>query len=121
MRLSDLLNFQDIVIQCHNNPDADAIASGFGVYTYLKAHNKNVRLIYSGPNQIQKANLCLMVETLNIPIEHVETLNSPELLITVDCQHGEGNVNSFEAKTIAIIDHHQPAVDFPPFANFEAI
>lgn len=120
MRLSDLLNFQDIVIQCHNNPDADAIASGFGVYTYLKAHNKNVRLIYSGPNQIQKANLCLMVETLNIPIEHVETLNSPELLITVDCQHGEGNVNSFEAKTIAIIDHHQPAVDFPPLCELRS-
>lgn len=26
MRLSDLLKYESIVIQCHDNPDADAIA-----------------------------------------------------------------------------------------------
>ena len=57
MRLKELLEYTEIVVQCHNNPDADAIASGFGVYTYLKKHGKNVRLIYSGKNRIQKANL----------------------------------------------------------------
>ena len=34
MKLSDLLEFKQIVIQCHDNPDADAIASGFAIYTY---------------------------------------------------------------------------------------
>ncbi len=113
MRLSDLLQFNDIVVQCHNNPDADAIASGFGVYTYLKNNDKNVHLVYGGPNKIQKSNLCLMVETLKIPIEHVESLNNPELLITVDCQYGEGNVQKFEAQNIAVIDHHQISGELP--------
>lgn len=117
MRLSELLNYQDIVIQCHDNPDADAIASGFGVYTYLKDHNKNVRLVYSGRNKLQKANLCLMVETLDIPITHVESLASPDLVITVDCQYGEGNVTAFEANNIAMIDHHQPAVELNPLCE----
>lgn len=40
MRLSQLLAYDDIVVQCHDNPDADAIASGFGVYTYLKNQGK---------------------------------------------------------------------------------
>ena len=36
MRLRDLLKYETIVIQCHDNPDADAVASGFGLYTYFK-------------------------------------------------------------------------------------
>ena len=35
MRLSELLIYNSIVVQCHDNPDADALASGDGVYTYL--------------------------------------------------------------------------------------
>lgn len=110
MRLRDLLKYDDIVVQCHNNPDADAIASGFAVYTYLKNNGKKVCLVYSGPYKIQKANLCLMVESLNIPIKYVESLDMPELLVTVDCQYGEGNVARFDAANVAIIDHHQPVV-----------
>ncbi len=113
MRLNSLLQYQNIVIQCHNNPDADAIASGFGVYTYLKQCGKNPRLVYGGANKIQKANLMLMVSKLSIPIEHVEELEKPDLLITVDCQYGEGNVERFNAGEIAIIDHHQPSVEMP--------
>ena len=113
MKLKDLLSFNNIVIQCHDNPDADTIAAGFGVYTYLKNNGKNVCLVYSGHNKIQKANLCLMTETLNIPIKHVESLDNPELLVTVDCQYGEGNVSHFDAENIAVIDHHVPAVTLP--------
>lgn len=40
MKLSSLLDFNEIVIQCHDNPDADTIASGFGVYCYFKANGK---------------------------------------------------------------------------------
>lgn len=113
MRLHDFLEYDDIVVQCHDNPDADAIASGFGVYSYLKNNGKNVRLVYGGRFVIQKSNLLLLISELEIPIEHVEELNVPQLLITVDCQYGEGNVAKFEAKQIAIIDHHQVAVELP--------
>ncbi|MBQ8821924.1 MAG: DHH family phosphoesterase [Lachnospiraceae bacterium] len=120
MRLHDLLTYDDIVVQCHNNPDADAIASGFGVYTYLKNMGKKVSLVYGGSDKIQKANLRLMVETLQIPIAHVESLDMPQLLITVDCQYGEGNVAPFEAANIAIIDHHQQAVTPPALCEIRS-
>lgn len=97
MQLSELLAYDDIVIQCHDFPDADAIAAGYGVYVYLKSFHKEVRLIYSGTTQITKPNLTLMIKHLQIPIEYVSTLDSPELLITVDCCYGEGNVNKFDA------------------------
>lgn len=113
MKLSDLLQYDDIVIQCHDNPDADALASGFGVYQYLKQNGKNPRFVYGGRNIIHKSNIVLMRDSLNIPIEHVDFLDKPQLLVTVDCQYGGGNVTLFMAENIAVIDHHRVAVELP--------
>ena len=106
MKLSTLDKFNNIVIQMHDNPDADAVGSGFALYKYFKEKEKNVRLVYGGPMKIRKSNMLLMIEKLDIPVEYVDKLDKPELLITVDCQYGEGNVQRFEAENIAIIDHH---------------
>ncbi|MGN0657889.1 MAG: bifunctional oligoribonuclease/PAP phosphatase NrnA [Ruminiclostridium sp.] len=113
MKLKSLLDFNDIVIQCHNYPDADTIASGFGVYRYLKNNGKNPRLVYSGDKQITKANLVIMISQLEIPLEYVKELEKPELLVTVDCIHGESNVKNFEAENYAAIDHHQELKSIP--------
>ena len=108
MRLKELGEFQTITIQCHDNPDGDAIASAYALYEYFKSKGKDVSIIYGGVNKIQKVNLLLMVEMLNVPIIHVEKNHVVKgLLITVDCQYGAGNVTKFEADSIAIIDHHQ--------------
>lgn len=104
--LEQLLDYPHIIIQCHNNPDADTIACGFALYTYLKTNNISVRLIYSGPFPIVKPNLLLLINELNIPIEYVKTLDEPDLLITVDCQYDGGNVAVFPCKHICILDHH---------------
>ena len=40
MRLRELLGYDDIVVQCHDNPDADAIASGYAVYRYFAEQGK---------------------------------------------------------------------------------
>ena len=72
MKLAELENYNPITIQCHDNPDADALASGFGLYTYFKWKGKEVRLIYLGRNQIRKTNLTMMVKELQIPISYEE-------------------------------------------------
>ncbi len=114
MKLSDLLQFDDIIVQCHDNPDADALASGFGVYEYLRINGKNPRFVYGGRNIIHKSNLVLMINSLDIPIEHVDFLDDPQLLVTVDCQYGGGNVTLFKAQNIAVIDHHRVSGELPP-------
>ena len=106
MRLRELLDYASIVVQCHDFPDADAISSGFAVYTYLKEHGKEVRFIYGGKSEITKPNLVIMTEHLEIPLEYVKELPEAELLVTVDCVYGEGNVTKFPAKKVAVIDHH---------------
>ncbi len=109
MKLRELEAYNPITIQCHDNPDADALASGFGLYTYFLKQGKQVSLVYAGRNQIQKTNLMLMVEKLHIPITYLELPyhRVKGLLITVDCQYGSGNVALLEADKVAVIDHHQ--------------
>lgn len=114
MRLSDLEIYDPITIQCHDNPDADALGAGYGLYCYFRSRGKKVRLVYSGQNRIQKSNLRLLIEKLNLPVEYIrpsEPAQAAEgLLITVDCQYGAGNVTALRAEHVAIIDHHQQEV-----------
>lgn len=122
MRLSDLLVYDDILIQCHDNPDGDALASGYGIYYYFTQHGKKPRFVYAGKFPLHKSNLVLMVKELNIPIEYlssseiseIEKTGGPELLINVDCQYGEGNVTKIPARNVAVIDHHQLGKSEPP-------
>ncbi len=106
MVLADLDKFNQIVIQVHDNPDADAVGSGYALYRYFQSAGKNVRLVYGGRNAVSKSNMRLMLSELSIPLEHIQELDIPELLLTVDCQYGQGNVQRFEAKNVAIIYHH---------------
>lgn len=112
MKLSNLEKFNEIIIQMHDNPDADAVGSGYALYRYFESKGKKTRLIYGGREKIKKSNMLLLLKELEIPAEYIknpEDLGIPELLLTVDCQYGEGNVSHFEAEHIAMIDHHDTA------------
>ena len=121
MRLNELLKYNDIVIQCHDNPDADALASGYALWWYFKKNGKNAKFIYRGANVVRKSNLTIMLEKLEIPVSYEPDFDeSPELLITVDCQYGQRNVTKTPAKTVAIIDHHQLIGTLPELSNINA-
>ncbi|MBQ7614608.1 MAG: DHH family phosphoesterase, partial [Butyrivibrio sp.] len=111
--LKTILSYENIVIQCHDNPDADALASGFALKWYLKRNGKDARFIYGGKNKVTKSNLVLMMEKLGISAEYVTELERPDLLVTVDCQYGESNVTKFDAKNVIVIDHHQVSGQLP--------
>lgn len=121
MNLQDLEQFNPITIQCHDNPDADALGSGYGLYCYFKSKGKDVSLVYSGRSEIQKSNLKLMVEKLNLPVEYLksdrgETIRREGLVLTVDCQYGAGNVTKLLGDEVAIIDHHQVEINNVPLS-----
>ena len=108
MRLSDLDSFCKITIQCHDNPDPDALAAAYGLYKYFTGKDRDVRIIYSGNFKITKSNLLLMIKELNIPVSYYspDTGKTDGLLLTADCQYGQGNVTRLEADDLAVIDHH---------------
>lgn len=108
MNLEDLLRYDDIMIQCHDDPDADAIASGFALREFLVSRGKSPRLVYSGKKPITKPDMKLMCDLCKIPLEYLpEPEGTAELLITVDCQPGNSNVAPLGAGQTAVIDHHK--------------
>jgi phosphoglycolate phosphatase len=56
----------------------------------------------------------MMLDALKIEITHVSQLPADtQLLITVDCQRGAGNVHNFKppgSAAVAVIDHHRPEI-----------
>ncbi|MCL2830628.1 MAG: DHH family phosphoesterase [Betaproteobacteria bacterium] len=115
MNLSDLLRFEHVAIQCHDNPDADAIAAGFGLYSYFTARGIKAVLFYGGRAPVTKPNLVKMLTLCDIPLEHhPQSRDWPGLLITVDCQYGAGNVSPMRGAEVAVIDHHIQECAMPP-------
>lgn len=114
MELKEFLNYKNIVIQCHDNPDADALASGYALMWYFQQNKKKARFIYRGRNEIKKSNLLIMIKELEVPVEYEPFFaEEPDLVIMVDCQFGQKNVSSTKADTIAIIDHHHRVTSLP--------
>lgn len=116
MILDEIMQFNPVYIQLHDYPDADAIASGYGLYLFLKEYgHKDVIIFYGGKARISKSNLTHMMSKIGIPITYVRGTDLPPLdttgnnpiLVTVDCQYGARNVTRFSCPEVAIIDHHQ--------------
>lgn len=112
--LQQFLKYKSICIQCHDNPDADTLASAYGLHCYFKEHGIAVEMIYSGTQQIKKFNLRYMIEQCKIPIRYVDALPATQLLLIADGQYGCGNITKFEAPAIAVIDHHIRTMDEHP-------
>lgn len=117
MNLHDLLQYGPIAVQCHNVPDADALAAGFALHRYFSAAGKDPLLFYAGP-PVTKPNLLLMIEALGIPVRHLPGMTAWDgLLVTVDCQYGAGNVSRVDAPCVAVIDHHIQEQELPPLSE----
>ena len=58
--LRQFLNYSNICIQCHNNPDADTLASALGLYCYFIDSGIETSIIYGGAGPIKKRNLKYM-------------------------------------------------------------
>ena len=114
MFLSALSAHDRIAIQCHDAPDADALAAGFALHSYFIAKGCAPFLFYGGNSPISKPNLQIMVGTLGIPVHYAPDLTHCDgLLLTVDCQYGSNNVQRVTADHVAVIDHHPHGKELP--------
>jgi phosphoglycolate phosphatase len=114
MNLHQLKQFKKIVIQCHDNPDADSLACAYVLSTYFKLSQIETEIVYSGFAPVYKPNLKLMLDELEIEARFIPQNDdsidykreSDTLLLVVDGQYGGGNVKKLPAATVGMIDHH---------------
>lgn len=104
--LKKLLAYNKICIQCHNNPDSDALASAYCVSRYLEKNNVRADIVYGGKDIIKKSDAKMLIKECGINISHTDAVEGYDLLLLIDCQKGNGNVFDFNAEKTAIIDHH---------------
>ena len=110
--LSTLSEFERFVVVAHNNPDPDAIATGWAMTTILEHCLGRPSKLVAGGAIIRSENV-RMVEVLAPPLELVESVEADEKtgVILVDCTPPVPNhlLHESELRPTAVIDHHQPA------------
>jgi len=122
MNFNQIQQFKKIVIQCHDNPDADSLACAYAISEYFKLSQIKTEIVYSGFTPVSKSNLKLMMDELEmkahfIPKNDDSTDYRQEpgtLLLVVDGQYGSGNVKKLPAAAIGMIDHHIHLPEMPP-------
>jgi nanoRNase/pAp phosphatase (c-di-AMP/oligoRNAs hydrolase) len=107
--LRAVADFERLLIVAHDNPDPDAIASGWALYTLFRAKTgKPVRLV--GGGAIVRAENRHMVELLSPPLELIDDIQDEPGTgtILVDCSSTSSNHVLARGciKPVAVVDHH---------------
>lgn len=101
------------VLVTHDNPDPDAIASGWALLVLLRAMQGGpVRLL--GRGAIVRGENRHLVRLLRPPLELVDELpNHDSAIVLVDCLPTRGNhlLDGRPIRPAAVIDHHEPEGD----------
>jgi nanoRNase/pAp phosphatase (c-di-AMP/oligoRNAs hydrolase) len=100
-----------IVIQAHDFPDHDAVASAFALSKLLESNGLDSILCYGG--QLQSASLDEAIRNLEIPISATADLDvdGTAQVIVVDGFVGNKNIRSLPGEIVGVIDHHSPPTE----------
>ena len=101
---------QRVIIQAHDFPDHDAIASAFAMAYILTQKGFRPFLSYQG--FIDRVSLHNLIGWLDIPIvnSHQLDLKPSDKIIVVDGCIGEENITDLPGLEVAVIDHHEVKV-----------
>lgn len=97
-----------VIIQVHDFPDHDAVASGFALGRLLEPRGYTTHLCYTG--RLESSSLESAVELLNIPLVPSSdiSISEEDQIIIVDGFVGNRNVTDLPGQIIGLIDHHSP-------------
>ncbi len=96
-----------ILLQTHDFPDFDAIASAYGLFCLFETYGLPATIVYG--EEIQGFSLGETIRTLKIPVTRIKDLISrdDDQIIVLDSCPGNKNVTLLPKGTIkAVIDHH---------------
>lgn len=99
---------RSVVVQTHNYPDHDAVASAFGLHALLSEAGYRCSMCYGG--DLQSNSLRETLSAFDVPISRCETMSIPQdaQIVLVDGFMGNKNVIGLPGEEVAVIDHHAP-------------
>ncbi len=107
--LATLAPFARVVAVSHVNPDPDALASMLGLRSLLAHRQPGKPFIMTVDGMIARAENRVMVESIPIPLEPVESvpITPGTALVMVDTQPHTGRRASEAVMPHVVIDHHE--------------
>ncbi|WP_427980654.1 DHH family phosphoesterase [Agarivorans sp.] len=108
-----LQGLERVIIQAHDFPDHDAVASAYALAYLLRKKGLKPLICYQG--YLDRVSLRNLIDWLDIPISkaHQLDLKPSDKIIVVDGCIGEKNVTDLPGLEVGVIDHHQvTAPDF---------
>jgi len=111
-RIADIVRGNEVFIQGHDFPDADSIASAYGMMRLLEHKGIESDILYVG--MIEKFTISRMLDVLDIKIvldEHEPRLTEDDHIIIVDAQKFNSNIKDITGDEVVCIDHHPITTD----------
>lgn len=108
-----------LLVQTHDYPDIDAVASAWALAELLRQNGVEAECVHRG--EIRSRSLSRLLAELAIRIASAPRPGTDPSIIVVDGSPSNGNVSLFPGKLLAVIDHHRsvsqpvaPFVDIRP-------
>lgn len=98
---------KEVIIQTHNYPDPDAIATAFALKYILEYKGIQCKICYFGFNE--RHTIVKLIESLHIEMWNLndsELINKNSNIILVDTQRNNSNTRDILGDEVACIDHH---------------
>ncbi|HRY54127.1 MAG TPA: DHH family phosphoesterase, partial [Spirochaetia bacterium] len=94
-----------VLVQTHDYPDIDAVASAWALSGLLARRGYSASAAYRG--EIRSRSLARLVEVLGIEIAGSSPAGDRAQLLVVDGAPANGNVSLFAGELVGIVDHHR--------------
>ena len=118
-RIANIVRGNEVFIQGHDFPDADSIASAYGLMRLLEHKGIESDILYVG--MIEKFTISRMLDVLEIKIkldEHEPRLTEDDHIIIVDAQKFNSNIKDITGDEVVCIDHH-PVTNKPDYMFYD--
>ncbi|MCX7655285.1 MAG: DHHA1 domain-containing protein [Treponemataceae bacterium] len=111
-----------LIIQPHDFPDHDAVASAFGLQRLLDVHGYTSQILHRG--ELRSHSLLSMIQAFHIPLTQIQIKEKQEgvpvnaLCLIVDGSPNNANARPLTKNLLGVIDHHpNPGLLSCPFQD----
>ncbi len=94
-----------VLVQTHDYPDIDAVASAWALAALLSLRGLSASAVHHG--EIRSRSLSRLVEVLGIGISSSPSLGEAAQILVVDGSPTNGNVRPFPGELVGVVDHHR--------------
>lgn len=109
-QLVSVLSGHRVLIQTHNFPDPDALASAYGLQFLLEQYGVESHIVYDGA--LNKLSGIRLIEYFQMDIYNIQNeieLHEDDYVVVVDAQKFNRNCTDLPGQEVACIDHHPTA------------